>query len=1646
MISSFNAIHRAGPFFFWLFLILYTSSSGQAIRPITVADALIKDDDGGSEKAGLRFRINFNGINYDSVWVNNNGNLTFSGALSTFTPYLIQQNSEPMFAAFFADVDTRYYGDVTRYGWSTLTIAPGNTRNIFCVNWINVGYYCHGHIVSDTTIKNSFQMIIIDRSDIAPGDFDIEYNYDKIKWEAGTASDGGDNGLGGSTTASMGWSNGTNTFYSHVGSLTAGAFLDAGPRSLINNRLNSTVNGRYVFSVRNGIVIENILLSPGTDTNLVGSFDTLIASVHDDLGSPIAGRKVFFQILSGPHSPRMDSSTTDALGNTRFIYTGTSTGLDEIVAMMLRSPLDTAFSNHVYHLWKPIPNLQPTTNPVSVTNTISTTPTINWTYRDPESNPQSQYEVEVWTGPNGSGTCMWNPSTGSGTLTNIIYGGATLVSSQTYYARVRASDGSSWGDWSEVSWIAGSLPIAEAGANRVIAAQPTTCTAEYTLDGTGSSGGVISYSWTGPFGTASGPAPTVTLPLGINKIYLTVGNNFGSSTDSVIITITDSTAPIPAIDPLPKINEQCSVTLTPPTATDNCSVSITATTSDPYSYTDQGTYTVRWTYFDNAGNSTTQEQTVIIRDTVAPVPSIAILPVIKGVCSVSLTAPIATDNCAGTISGTTTDSTAYFTQGTRTVHWTYSDNAGNSATQEQTVIVRDTIRPSIVCGADTVVTISASSTRAFITLQPATASDNCTPGAILPVTIRNDGLPLDSGYSIGLTEVKWKACDGNGNCADTVQKITVRLNHRPQLSVNTDTTIQERMPLALVITANDSDGNIPLISSASPLPSGCSVTDQGNGMALLSWNTGCNDHGNYSLSIKAFDGIDSTLDTVHVRVSDIDFPPVFLSDSNAHAIIQKTFSYTVRTQDCDGTSPILRAINLPSGASFTDNHDGTGSVVWTPLASEAGYYMVIFEAKDDVTTVRDTVIIVVEDEGHFTPAITVTSLDTTVGVNLSLTLFFSATVQDGTIPLLSAVSLPTDARITFDNKGCGVFSWTPRAPGTDSLILIARHVLDSTLQTRCAVKITVDNRNITGPIFMARGDTAIDQKTELALTVEARDPDGTSPELFQVNAPQGVRFIDNENGTGTFLWKPGCDVAGDFILRAGATDHYFSDSISVRVNVRPVNFPPVFAPMADQSSTPGEMVRIFVSAADNCTGSTTPTLSVSCQLPGYTFETIGDGTGVFGWWAWNNTGSYPIIFHATNGVATADDTIILSINKTGTLALNANPKGARIHAMPSGVYSGTLLGSDSIEYRAKPGVYWFEVEAPGFRSERVAYEIKADSVMSRSITLKPAIPLMISTPETVAVEMPDTIKLSGDFTFVDANRDGLLDLSVISHQRLTTYYRSPDASGGGFRPHPDENFNLSVKDAVSHIFCDWNDCGTYSCIMATSAGKILLLQPGMGFFAPAETLCTVTGSKAYPIVLDVDRDGKKDLVVHSESVGVFVFPNVGTDSLPKLGAPRELLDTSGARLTSFKGPPILMDLDQAGIFKWFFSSEGVLKAFVTDSQLSKLTCERDLNCVGSRLTTDSSSWAIFGAPMGQPKLAVLSGGRLRVFSTHLSGDINGDGIVNIKDISRISKAWELTERDSAWVPQYNLNLSGNGPELIDIRDISRVSKFYELEE
>jgi hypothetical protein len=224
------------------------------------ANTLPANDDGSTGRITLPFEICFFGQIFDSLFVNNNGNVTFNNPLGQFTPSLSVIN-QPIIAPFFADVDTRGVGSaVVTYGTSTV-IDDGVSRAAFGVNWVNVGYYN-----SQTNKLDSFQLVLIS---LGGGDFEAEYNYGSMQWETGGAS-GGVNGLGGSS-ALVGYGNGAGTSFAYPGSLVNGAFIDGGPNQLQSVMLNDEdVTGRIEFSCINCAPPDNGIVPEPASLVLLG--------------------------------------------------------------------------------------------------------------------------------------------------------------------------------------------------------------------------------------------------------------------------------------------------------------------------------------------------------------------------------------------------------------------------------------------------------------------------------------------------------------------------------------------------------------------------------------------------------------------------------------------------------------------------------------------------------------------------------------------------------------------------------------------------------------------------------------------------------------------------------------------------------------------------------------------------------------------------------------------------------------------------------------------------------------------------------------------------------------------------------------------------------------------------------------------------------------------------------------------------------------------------------------------------------------------------------------------------------------------------------------------------------------------------------
>jgi hypothetical protein len=146
-----------------------------AVLPGFSANVLPASDEGWAGPVSLGFTADFFGAFYSQLYVNTNGNVTFGQPLSDKLPYdLTRPTLMPIIAPFFADVDT------TGVGSGLVTYGTGSVGGhaAFGVTWPNVGYYNQ-----QTDKLNTFQLVLIAYPETGPGNFDIEFNYDKIQWD-----------------------------------------------------------------------------------------------------------------------------------------------------------------------------------------------------------------------------------------------------------------------------------------------------------------------------------------------------------------------------------------------------------------------------------------------------------------------------------------------------------------------------------------------------------------------------------------------------------------------------------------------------------------------------------------------------------------------------------------------------------------------------------------------------------------------------------------------------------------------------------------------------------------------------------------------------------------------------------------------------------------------------------------------------------------------------------------------------------------------------------------------------------------------------------------------------------------------------------------------------------------------------------------------------------------------------------------------------------------------------------------------------------------------------------------------------------------------------------------------------------------------
>jgi hypothetical protein len=167
----------------------------------------------------------------------------------------------------------------------------------------------------------------------------------------------------------------------------------------------------------------------------------------------------------------------------------------------------------------------------------------------------------------------------------------------------------------------------------------------------------------------------------------------------IAVMVGDNQAPTPAILNLPVLQAACEIEVTTvPTADDNCSGTLNGFTNDPLVYSEQGTFVITWVYEDEAGNQTTQEQSVIISDEEAPQVQNCSENILRCQAEeVIFDEPIGVDNC-GSVSVVQTQGqpSGSFFSSSELIVFELTDENGNTSTCSFEIQVISEINTNVI--------------------------------------------------------------------------------------------------------------------------------------------------------------------------------------------------------------------------------------------------------------------------------------------------------------------------------------------------------------------------------------------------------------------------------------------------------------------------------------------------------------------------------------------------------------------------------------------------------------------------------------------------------------------------------------------------------------------------------------------------------------------------------------------------------------------------------------------------------------------------------------------------------------------------------------------------------------------------------------
>ncbi len=361
-------------------------------------------------------------------------------------------------------------------------------------------------------------------------------------------------------------------------------------------------------------------------------------------------------------------------------------------------------------------------------------------------------------------------------------------------------------------------------------------TVNYTVSATDNCSSPITYTYSKASGTV--------FSVGSTTVEVTATDASGNAVSkSFTVTVVDNQPPVITAPANIDVLFGTPIVLGTATASDNCGVP--AITNNAPATFPIGITVVTWTATDASGNTSRVNQSVTVRDGIAPVLNGVPANVTVSCGNIPPVATVtASDNYDQNVTVTFTETS---TKGTNPANasfynyiitrtWRAVDAGGNQVAASQTITVADTEAP-IMTQPVNIATNSAAGTCGATVNYSVTATDNC--GSPITYTFSKASGTV---FSVGVTTVTVTARDASGNSVTRSFTVTVTDNQAPVITApsNVNVTFGSTVNLGTPIVSDNC--GIPTVTNNAPATFPLGVT-------LVTW-TATDAAGNTSSAIQ----------------------------------------------------------------------------------------------------------------------------------------------------------------------------------------------------------------------------------------------------------------------------------------------------------------------------------------------------------------------------------------------------------------------------------------------------------------------------------------------------------------------------------------------------------------------------------------------------------------------------------------------------------------------------------------------------------------------------------------------------------------------------------------------------------------------------